>query len=119
MFKYEIIDLYYLSQNYILALVTFINECFKTDIFSDAWFPEEMNDGKTENLFFMLAALMAVNTLVFVVVAYFYKYKAPEEAQYLEIEKAVDPNKPPPYEQTTGGYHENPGYSEHPESTRL
>lgn len=87
--------------------------------FSDAWFPEEMNDGKTENLFFMLAALMAVNTLVFVVVAYFYKYKAPEETQYLEVEKVVDPDKPPPYEQTTGGFHENPGYSEHPESTRL
>lgn len=85
----------------------------------DAWFPEEMNDGKTENLFFMLAALMAVNTLVFVVVAYFYKYKAPEETQYLEVEKVVDPDKPPPYEQTTGGFHENPGYSEHPESTRL
>lgn len=85
----------------------------------DAWFPEEMNDGKTENLFFMLAALMAVNTLVFVVVAYFYKYKAPEETQFLEVEKVVDPDKPPPYEQTTGGFHENPGYSEHPESTRL
>lgn len=85
----------------------------------DAWFPEEMNDGKTENLFFMLAALMAVNTLVFVVVAYFYKYKAPEETQYLEVEKVIDPDKPPPYEQTTGGFHENPGYSEHPESTRL
>lgn len=85
----------------------------------DAWFPEEMNDGKTENLFFMLAALMAVNTLVFVVVAYFYKYKAPEETQYLEVEKVVDPDKPPPYEQTTGVFHENPGYSEHPESTRL
>ncbi|XP_011456907.3 solute carrier family 15 member 4 isoform X2 [Magallana gigas] len=85
----------------------------------DAWFPEEMNDGKTENLFFMLAALMAVNTLVFVVVAYFYKYKAPEETQYLEAEKVVDPDKPPPYEQTTGGFHENHGYSEHPESTRL
>lgn len=85
----------------------------------DAWFPEEMNDGKTENLFFMLAALMAVNTLVFVVVAYFYKYKAPEETQYLEVEKVIDPDKPPPYEQTKGGFHENPGYSEHPESTRL
>lgn len=87
--------------------------------FSDAWFPEEINDGKTENLFFMLAALMAVNTLVFVVVAYFYKYKSPEETQYLEVEKVVDPDKPPPYEQTTGGFHENPGNSEHPESTRL
>ncbi|XP_052689476.1 solute carrier family 15 member 4-like isoform X2 [Crassostrea angulata] len=85
----------------------------------DAWFPEEINDGKTENLFFMLAALMAVNTLVFVVVAYFYKYKSPEETQYLEVEKVVDPDKPPPYEQTAGGFHENPGYSEHPESTRL
>lgn len=100
------------------AILEIVKEATGTDP-PDAWFPEEMNDGKTENLFFMLAALMAVNTIVFVVVAYFYKYKAPEEAQFLEIEKPVDSNKPPPYEQTLGGYRENPGYNEYPENTRL
>lgn len=100
------------------AILEIVKEATGTDP-PDAWFPEEMNDGKTENLFFMLAALMAVNTIVFVVVAYFYKYKAPEEAQFVEIEKPVDSNKPPPYEQTLGGYRENPGYNEYPENTRL
>lgn len=47
--------------------------------FLDVWFLEEMNDGKIENLFFMLVVLMVVNMLVFVVVVYFYKYKVLEE----------------------------------------
>lgn len=78
-----------------------------------------MNDGKTEYLFFMLAGLMALNTLVFIVVARAYKYKEPEEKAYIEIEKTVDPGKPPLYDAVMGHHHENPGYFGDPESTKL
>ena len=78
-----------------------------------------MNDGKTEYLFFMLAGLMALNTLIFIVVARAYKYKEPEEKAYIEIEKTVDPGKPPLYDAVMGHHHENPGYFGDPESTKL
>ncbi|XP_061182210.1 solute carrier family 15 member 4-like [Saccostrea echinata] len=84
----------------------------------DAWFPEEMNDGKTEYLFFMLAGLMAANTLVFIVVAYFYKYREPEEQQILEIDKTVDVEKPPAYDSLDKSF-DNQGYTGERESTKL
>lgn len=77
-----------------------------------------MNNGKTEYLFFMMAALMAVNTFVFFFVAYSYKYREPEDAQVLAIEKVVDPEKPPAYEQLTAGFN-NQGYTGYPENTKL
>ena len=42
---------------------------------SDSWYPDELNDGQAEYLFFLLAGIMAVNFAVFVVVAKCYKYK--------------------------------------------
>lgn len=41
----------------------------------DSWFPDEINDGKTEYLFFLLGILMFVDFFVFIIVAYFYKYR--------------------------------------------
>ncbi|XP_062590552.1 solute carrier family 15 member 3-like [Saccostrea cucullata] len=85
----------------------------------DAWFPEEMNDGKTEYLFFMLAGLMAANTLVFIIVAYFYKYREPEEQQILEIDKTVDVDKPPAYDSVGHGFDNRGYYKGEPECTKL
>ncbi|XP_050394288.1 solute carrier family 15 member 4 [Patella vulgata] len=42
---------------------------------SDPWFPEDINNGKVENLFFLLAGLMCLNFIIFVIVSYFYKYR--------------------------------------------
>ncbi|XP_048760879.2 solute carrier family 15 member 4-like isoform X2 [Ostrea edulis] len=99
------------------AILEIVKEATGTDT-PDAWFPEEMNNGKTEYLFFMMAALMAVNTFVFFFVAYYYKYREPEDAQVLAIEKVVDPEKPPAYEQLTAGFN-NQGYTGYPENTKL
>ncbi|XP_062579966.1 solute carrier family 15 member 4-like isoform X2 [Saccostrea cucullata] len=85
----------------------------------DAWFPEEMNDGKTEYLFFMLAGLMAANTIVFIIVAYFYKYREPEEQQILEIDKTVDVDKPPAYDSVGHGFDNRGYYKGEPECTKL
>ncbi|VDI80092.1 solute carrier family 15 (peptide/histidine transporter), member 3/4 [Mytilus galloprovincialis] len=41
----------------------------------DSWFPDEINDGKTEYLFFLLGILMLIDFVLFVIIAYFYKYR--------------------------------------------
>ena len=40
----------------------------------DTWYPQDLNDGKLENYFFFLAAVMFLNFLVFVFIARKYKY---------------------------------------------
>ncbi|CAC5373164.1 SLC15A3_4 [Mytilus coruscus] len=47
----------------------------------DSWFPDEINDGKTEYLFFLLGILMLVDFVLFAVVAYFYKYRKLDKDQ--------------------------------------
>ena len=42
---------------------------------SDPWFPNEINDGKLENLFFFLGGLMVLNIVVFIFIARSYKYR--------------------------------------------
>ena len=42
-----------------------------------AWYPQDLNDGKLENYFFFLAAVMFLNFLVFVFLARRYKYVEP------------------------------------------
>ena len=39
-----------------------------------SWYPQDLNDGKLENYFFFLAAVMFLNFLVFVFLARRYKY---------------------------------------------
>ncbi|KAL5018748.1 hypothetical protein ScPMuIL_004470 [Solemya velum] len=46
---------------------------------SDPWFPDEMNNGKTEYLFFLLGGLMFLNFICFIPVAKCYKYKKSQE----------------------------------------
>lgn len=45
-----------------------------TYFISDSWFPNDINQGKTEYLFFMLAILMFLNFVLFIYVASYYKY---------------------------------------------
>ncbi|VDI82769.1 Hypothetical predicted protein [Mytilus galloprovincialis] len=40
-----------------------------------SWFPDEINDGKTEYLFFSLGILMFINFFIFAIVTNFYKYR--------------------------------------------
>ncbi|GFR60366.1 solute carrier family 15 member 4 [Elysia marginata] len=53
----------------------------ETAIKQDPWWNSEINDAKMENLMFLLAGLMLVNTLVFIVVAHFYTYQDPNSFQ--------------------------------------
>ncbi|KAK3091819.1 hypothetical protein FSP39_022886 [Pinctada imbricata] len=72
----------------------------------DSWYPDEINDGKVEYLFFLLAGLMALNLVIFIVIAKFYKYREEEpEVDYgvwkdnqlkQDIEGVrIDPTSPP------------------------
>ncbi|GFS16149.1 solute carrier family 15 member 4, partial [Elysia marginata] len=45
----------------------------------DPWFPDEINEGKVENLFFLFGGLMGVFFLAFLPVAYKYKYRSHED----------------------------------------
>lgn len=65
----------------------------------DSWFPDEINKGKTEYLFFMLGILMFVDFIIFVFVAKAYKYRTKEI-----YEKSVEPAEkqgPPSYDNAT------------------
>ena len=46
-----------------------------------AWYPQDLNDGKLENYFFFLAAVMFLNFVVFVFLARRYKYVEPSRAR--------------------------------------
>lgn len=53
------------------AIIAIVGEVTK----DDPWFPDEINEGKVENLFFLLGTLMIVFFLAFLPVAYKYKYR--------------------------------------------
>ncbi len=49
-------------------------------VFPDPWFPDDINNGKTENLFFLLAGMMFLNFIGFLFVSRWYTYlKPPDE----------------------------------------
>ena len=52
----------------------------------DPWFPDEINNGKAENLFYLLSALMGVFFLGYLVAARLYKYRLPDSAE-ISVEK--------------------------------
>ena len=50
---------------------------FISDILStvaDKWLPDDVNDGHLDYFFFLLAGLMLLNLLIYIPIAYFYKY---------------------------------------------
>ncbi|XP_041363696.1 solute carrier family 15 member 4-like isoform X2 [Gigantopelta aegis] len=57
---------------------------------SDPWFPDEINNGKAENLFFLIGGLMLLNFIIFVFVARAYKYR--DVAGNLPPDKTVTEN---------------------------
>ena len=48
---------------------------------ADPWFPDEINDGHAEYLFYLLSALMGVFFLGYLMVAKLYRYKHFDEDQ--------------------------------------
>ena len=89
----------------------------------DAWFPDEINEGQTEKLFFLLGGLMLVDFIIFLLVARWYKYRDPTPAAEKDpkiLEEAegkgsttVYPELPPPYEEV------NPAFMPDAEVTKL
>lgn len=59
---------------YLALLILQIVRKIKPPNSKESWFPNEINDGRTENLFFMLAILMFLNFLLFVFAAKRYRY---------------------------------------------
>ncbi|KAL5018767.1 hypothetical protein ScPMuIL_004489 [Solemya velum] len=49
---------------------------------SDSWFPNEMNNGKAENFFFLLGGIVFLSFLLFIPVAKCYKYKRILDQEY-------------------------------------
>lgn len=67
----------------------------------DSWFPDEINEGQTEYLFFLLGILMFVDFVIFVFVARSYKYKAiktDEKYESATIKPASEKNGLPGYD---------------------
>jgi len=62
-----------------------------TYFISDSWFPNDINQGKTEYLFFMLAILMFLNFVLFIYVASYYKYHQ-ANVQTREDRKQIKPD---------------------------
>ena len=48
--------------------------------YADEWLPSDVNDGRLDYFFFLLAGLMLLNLLIYIPVAYFYKYVPQKEA---------------------------------------
>lgn len=54
------------------------------------WYPQDLNDGKLENYFFFLAAVMFLNFLVFVFIARKYKYvELSQTRKSLTVQKEI------------------------------
>lgn len=84
--------------------------------FSDSWFPDEINEGKTEYLFFLLGILMFVDFIIFVFVAKCYKYRKTQAETY---EAAIVPEKQGiPENQAPPGY-DNFVYADENYSTKF
>ncbi|XP_071129733.1 solute carrier family 15 member 4-like isoform X1 [Mytilus edulis] len=60
---------------YVAELILVIVDAVTGSQPPDSWFPDEINDGKTEYLFFLLGILMIINFVIFDIAAYFYKYR--------------------------------------------
>ncbi|VDH95549.1 solute carrier family 15 (peptide/histidine transporter), member 3/4 [Mytilus galloprovincialis] len=82
----------------------------------DSWFPDEINEGKTEYLFFLLGILMFVDFVIFVFVAKCYKYRKTQAETY---EAAIVPEKQGiPENQAPPGY-DNFVYADENYSTKF
>ncbi|KAK7111646.1 solute carrier family 15 member 4-like [Littorina saxatilis] len=60
----------------------------------DPWFPDEINDGHAEYLFYLLSAMMGIFFLAFLVAAKFYKYKTVEADISIDQEHSSDESPP-------------------------
>ncbi|XP_076459423.1 solute carrier family 15 member 4-like [Babylonia areolata] len=73
-------------------LASLILEIVSAATKSDPWFPDEINNGHAEFLFYLMSALMGVFFLAFLVAAKFYKYRQPEREMVLGQEVTVEEN---------------------------
>lgn len=64
-----------------------VRQPFASVFFTDPWFPDEINDGHAEYLFFLLGALMMLNFVVFVMVAKCYTYR--QEKQEIDVTETL------------------------------
>ncbi|KAL4230745.1 hypothetical protein ACF0H5_011120 [Mactra antiquata] len=74
---------------YLASAIVAIVGTWRTSDGSD-WYPKEPNDGHLEYILFLLAALTAVNLLVFIFVAKQYTYKKPDFEQVNYVENQDD-----------------------------
>lgn len=89
---------------------TLILEIVKVSTTNDPWFPDEINEGKAEYLFFLIGGLMMLNFFAFVIVAKLYKNRASLKKKD-ELEKPEMYDKDPIINkdlQEESGYHDNP-----------
>ncbi|GFR60359.1 solute carrier family 15 member 4-like [Elysia marginata] len=68
------------------AILSIVEEITK----QEPWWSSEINEAKMENLMFLLAGLVLINTLVFCVVAYFYTYQDPSNFQARHTPKDME-----------------------------
>ncbi|KAJ8318802.1 hypothetical protein KUTeg_003893 [Tegillarca granosa] len=88
---------------------TAILEIVKAATAGNQWFPDEMNEGYAEYLFFLLGGLMIVNFGVFILIAILYKYKeVPKEDEFPVHDVEISP---PSY----NSIYENEGFKGLPE----
>ncbi|OWF40362.1 solute carrier family 15 member 4-like [Mizuhopecten yessoensis] len=91
--------------NYVSSLILVIVKAAST---SDPWFPDEINEGKAEYLFFLIGGLMVVNFLIFIIIAKAYKTRASEQSKNEKPELIdTDPNMDRKLK-IDPGYHDNP-----------
>ncbi|XP_060066618.1 solute carrier family 15 member 4-like [Ylistrum balloti] len=88
--------------NYVSTLILVIVKAAST---GDPWFPDEINEGKAEYLFFLIGGLMVVNFLVFLIIAKLYKTRASIEQKPELLSDPIMDKKHIEYEP---GYHDNP-----------
>ncbi|XP_052070570.1 solute carrier family 15 member 4-like [Mytilus californianus] len=67
--------------SYVAELILVIVDAVTGSQPPDSWFPDEINDGKTEYLFFLLGILMLIDFVIFAIVAYFYKYRKQDNCE--------------------------------------
>lgn len=91
--------------------------------FIEPWFPDEINNGYTEYLYFLLGGLMLLNFVAFLIIAKFYQYREVEEnletAETLKHSPDVEPGKPPAYENPAFHLNQNGLVNDRSESTRF
>ncbi|XP_069122940.1 solute carrier family 15 member 4-like [Argopecten irradians] len=90
--------------NYVSTLILVI---VKAASAGDPWFPDEINEGKAEYLFFLIGGLMVVNFFVFLIIAKLYKSRASSEADREQERYNTDPIIEKK-SRDEFGYHDNP-----------